>query len=194
MSSIYARGERPRRRCSRTMPRPCVLTPTQASAPEYWSLRTDDRTLSNSLSGFSPRTFRRQRSGWCGSASWCSRSGNESRWARCPAPWRRWLDQIYSHGSATIEARTGLASMYVSTTCGWSLSWIPAGSASALPDVAAGSLSPVVPPGVSECQRPEDADDRLPGGRLEKQMKMVGHRAVAEVREGVHCLGAGEIG
>jgi len=40
--------------------------------------------------------------------------------------------------------------------------------------VAAGSLSPVVPPGVSDGQGLEDAADRLPGGRLEKQMKMVG--------------------
>ena len=39
----------------------------------------------------------------------------------------------------------------------------------------------------------EDAADRLPGGRLEKQMKMVGHQAVAEERERIPCLGAGEI-
>ena len=67
------------------------------------------------------------------------------------------------------------------------------GSEAALPDVAAGSLSPVVPPGVSDGQGLEDAADRLPGGRLEKQMKMVGHQAVAEERERVPCLGAGEI-
>ena len=67
------------------------------------------------------------------------------------------------------------------------------GSAAALPDVAAGSLSPVVPPGVSDGQGLEDAADRLPGGRLEKQMKMVGHQAVAEERERIPCLGAGEI-
>ena len=66
-------------------------------------------------------------------------------------------------------------------------------SEAALPDVAAGSLSPVVPPGVSDGQGLEDAADRLPGGRLEKQMKMVGHQAVAEERERVPCLGAGEI-
>ena len=66
-------------------------------------------------------------------------------------------------------------------------------SEAALPDVAAGSLSPVVPPGVSDGQGLEDAADRLPGGRLEKQMKMVGHQAVAEKRERVSCLGAGEI-
>ena len=67
------------------------------------------------------------------------------------------------------------------------------GSEAALPDVVAGSLSPVVPPGVSDGQGLEDAADRLPGGRLEKQMKMVGHQAVAEERERVPCLGAGEI-
>ena len=67
------------------------------------------------------------------------------------------------------------------------------GSEAALPDVAAGSLSPVVPPGVSDGQGLEDAADRLPGGRLEKQMKMVGHQAVAEERERIPCLGAGEI-
>lgn len=67
------------------------------------------------------------------------------------------------------------------------------GSEAALPDVAFGSLSPVVPPGVSDGQGLEDAADRLPGGRLEKQMKMVGHQAVAEERERVPCLGAGEI-
>ena len=67
------------------------------------------------------------------------------------------------------------------------------GSAAALPDVAAGSLSPVVPPGVSDGQGLEDAADRLSGGRLEKQMKMVGHQAVAEERERIPCLGAGEI-
>ena len=67
------------------------------------------------------------------------------------------------------------------------------GSAAALPDVAAGSLSPVVPPGVSDGQGLEDAADRLPGGRFEKQMKMVGHQAVAEERERIPCLGAGEI-
>ena len=38
------------------------------------------------------------------------------------------------------------------------------GSEAALPDVAAGSLSPVVPPGVSDGQGLEDAADRLPGG------------------------------
>ena len=67
------------------------------------------------------------------------------------------------------------------------------GSEAALPDVAAGSLSPVAPPGVSDGQGLEDAADRLPGGRLEKQMKMVGHQAVAEERERIPCLGAGEI-
>src|SRR5512140_2025437 len=67
------------------------------------------------------------------------------------------------------------------------------GSEAALPDVAAGSLSPVVPPGVSDGQGLEDAADRLPGGRLEKQMEMVGHQAVAEERERIPCLGAGEI-
>ena len=67
------------------------------------------------------------------------------------------------------------------------------GSEAALPDVAAGSLSAVVPPGVSDRQGLEDAADRLPGGRLEKQMKMVGHQAVAEERERIPCLGAGEI-
>ena len=67
------------------------------------------------------------------------------------------------------------------------------GSEAAVPDVAAGSLSPVVPPGVSDGQGLEDAADRLPGGRLEKQMKMVGHQAVAEERERIPCLGAGEI-
>ena len=67
------------------------------------------------------------------------------------------------------------------------------GSEAALPDVAAGSLSPVVPPGVSDGQGLEDAADRLPGGRLEKQMKMLGHQAVAEERERIPCLGAGEI-
>ena len=66
-------------------------------------------------------------------------------------------------------------------------------SEAALPDVAAGSQSPVVPPGVSDGQGLEDAADRLPGGRLEKQMKMLGHQAVAEERERVPCLGAGKI-
>ena len=66
-------------------------------------------------------------------------------------------------------------------------------SEAALPDLAAGSLSPVVPPGVSDGQGLEDAADRLPGGRLEKQMKMVGHQAVAEERERVLCLGARKI-
>ena len=61
-------------------------------------------------------------------------------------------------------------------------------SAAALPDVAAGSLSPVVPPGVSDGQGLEDVADRLPGGRLEKQMKMVGHQAVAEKRKGYRAL------
>ena len=56
------------------------------------------------------------------------------------------------------------------------------GSEAALPDVAAGSPSPVVPPGVSDGQGLEDAADRLPGGRLEKQMKMVGRQAVTEFR------------
>ena len=32
-------------------------------------------------------------------------------------------DQVYSHGSATIAARTGLASMYLRTTSRWSPSW-----------------------------------------------------------------------
>ena len=67
------------------------------------------------------------------------------------------------------------------------------GSAAALPDVAAGSLSPVVPPDVGDRQGLEDTADRLPGGRLEKQMKMVGHQAVAEERKRIPCLGAGEI-
>ena len=40
------------------------------------------------------------------------------------------------------------------------------GSEAALPDVAAGSLSPVVPPGVSDGQGLEDAADRLPGAGL----------------------------
>ncbi len=47
-------------------------------------------------------------------------------------------------------------------------------SEAALPDVAAGSLSSVVPPGVSDGQGLEDAADRLPGGRLEKQMRSSG--------------------
>ena len=38
------------------------------------------------------------------------------------------------------------------------------GSEAALPDVATGSLSPVVPPGVSDGQGLEDAADRQPGG------------------------------
>jgi hypothetical protein len=42
----------------------------------------------------------------------------------CPAPWQRWLDQVYAHGSATIAARTGLASMYLRTTSRWSPSWM----------------------------------------------------------------------
>ena len=55
--------------------------------------------------------------------------------------------------------------------------------------MAAGSLSPVVPPGVSDGQGLEDAANRLPGGRLEKQMKMVGHQAVAEeARKGYRAL------
>ena len=62
------------------------------------------------------------------------------------------------------------------------------GSAAALPDVAAGSLSPVVPPGVSDGQGLEDAADQLPRGRLEKQMKMVGHQAVAEDANGYRAL------
>ena len=40
------------------------------------------------------------------------------------------------------------------------------GSKATLPDVAAGSLSPVVPPGVSDGQGLEDAADRLPGAGL----------------------------
>ena len=62
------------------------------------------------------------------------------------------------------------------------------GSEAALPDVAAGSLSPVVPPGVSDGQGLEDAADRLPGGRLEEQMKMVEHQAVAEGAKGHRAL------
>ena len=54
------------------------------------------------------------------------------------------------------------------------------GSEAALPDVAAGPVPPVVPPGVGDGQGLEDAADRLPGGRLEKQMEMVRHQAVAE--------------
>ena len=119
---------------------------------------------------------------------------DESRMgSACPAPWQRWLDQVDSHGSATIAARTGLASMYLRTTSRWSPVLDDRGSEAALPDVAAGSLSPVLPPGVSDGQGLEDAADRLPGGRLEKQMKMVGHQAVAEERERIPCLGAGEI-
>jgi hypothetical protein len=98
----------------------------------------------------------------------------------CPAPWQRWLDQVYSHGSATHDEQVVAV-------------LDDRGSEAALPDVAAGSLSPVLPPGVSDGQGLEDAADRLPGGRLEKQMKMVGHQAVAEERERIPCLAAGEI-
>ena len=41
-------------------------------------------------------------------------------------------------------------------------------------------LPPVVSPGVSDGQGLKDAAYRLPGGRLEKQMKMIGHQAIAE--------------
>ena len=157
----------------------------------------DDHTPSNSLAGCSPRTFRRQRARRSGSVRpTCSHSGNESRMgSACPAPWQRWLDQVDSHGSATIAARTGLASMYLRTTSRWSPSWMTGDrkrpcqtwplvpclrwcrrgphrvgldvpqndeqvvavwmtgdQEAALPDVAAGSLSPVVPPGVSDGQ------------------------------------------
>ena len=123
----------------------------------------------------------------------CSHSGNESRRGlACPAPWQRWLDQVYSHGSATIVAdRVGLDVPQNDEQVVAALD--DRGLEAALPDVAAGSLSPVVPPGVSDGQGLEDAADRLPGGRLEKQMKMVGHQAVAEERERIPCLGAGEI-
>ena len=89
-------------------------------------LRTDDRTPSNALAGCSPRTFRRQRARRSGSVRpSCSHSGNESRMgSACPAPWQRWLDQVDSHGSATIAAHTGLASMYLRTTSRWSPSWM----------------------------------------------------------------------
>ncbi len=66
------------------------------------------------------------------------------------------------------------------------------GSEAALPDVA---LAPCLRwcRQVSDGQGLEDAANRLPGGRLEKQMKMIGHQAVAEERERIPCLGAGKI-
>src|SRR5208337_4197843 len=123
--SIFSRGGRPRQRGSRTMPRRWEMTSTQSSAPEGRPLRTDDRTPSNSLDGCSPRTLRRQRARRSGSVRpGCSHSGNESRMgSACPAPRQRWLDQVYSHGSATIAARIGLASMYLRTTSRWWPSW-----------------------------------------------------------------------
>ena len=66
------------------------------------------------------------------------------------------------------------------------------GSEAALPDVAAGSLSPVVPPGVSDGQGLEDAADRLPGGRLEADEN--GWTSSSSRRaQRIPCLGAGEI-
>ena len=96
--------------------------------------RTDDRTPSNSLAGCSPRTFRRERARRSGSVRPSrSHSGNESKMgSACPAPWQRWLDQVYSHGSATIAARTGLASMYLRTTSRWSPSRTTGGRAARL--------------------------------------------------------------
>src|SRR5208337_2685947 len=124
--SIFSRGGRPRRRGSWTMPRRREMTSTQSSAPQGRPLRTDDRTPSDSLAGCSPRTFRRQRARRSGSVRpSCSHSGNESRrGSACPAPWQRWLDEVYSHGSAIIAARTGLASMYLRTASRWSPSWM----------------------------------------------------------------------
>ena len=46
---------------------------------------------------------------------------------------------------------------------------------------------------MSDGQGLEDAANRLPGGRLDKLMKMVGHHAVAEEAQKDPCLGAGEI-
>ena len=111
----------------------------------------------------------------------------------CPAPWQRWLDQVDSHGSATIAASALGWPRCTSERRAGGRRLDDRGSEAALPDVAAGSLAPVVPPGVSDGQGLEDAADRLPGGRLKKQMKMVGHQAVAEERERIPCLGAGEI-
>ena len=88
--------------------------------------------------------------------------------------------------------RVGL-DVQVETSSRWSPSWMTGDRQRPCRDVAAGSLSPVVPPGVSDGQGLEDAADRLPGGRLEKQMKMVGRPAVAEERERIPCLGAGEV-
>ena len=66
-------------------------------------------------------------------------------------------------------------------------------SEAALPDMAAGPLPAVVPTGVSDSQGLENPADRLLWGRLEQQVKMVGHQTVAEERKRVTCLGVSEI-
>ena len=113
--SIFSRGGRPRRRRltddAEAMgndldPVLCTVGPATAHRRPY---------AIQLLGRLSPRTFHRQRARRAGSVRpSCSHSGNESRMgSACPAPWQRWLDQVYSHGSATIAARTGLASMYL---------------------------------------------------------------------------------
>ena len=75
----------------------------------------------------------------------------------CPAPWQRWLDQVYSHGSGHHRGphRVGLDVPQNDEQVVAVLDDL--GSEADLPDVAAGSLSPVVPPGVSDGQGLEDA-------------------------------------
>ena len=192
--SVFSRGGRPRRRGSRTMPRRWEMTSTQSSAPwpatahrRPYAIQLLGRLFSTDLPSPAGPTFRlsatellpfRERVqegiGMPGARAAVARPGILARVGHHRGPHRVGLDvpQNDEQVVAVLDDRR---------------------SEAVLPDVAAGSLSPVVPPGVSDGQGLEDAADRLPGGRLEKQMKMVGHQAVAEERERVPCLGAGEI-
>ena len=56
----------------------------------------------------------------------------------------------------------------------------------ALPDVTRRMMPRVIAPRMSDCQRLQDASDRLSGIRLEKKMKVIGHETIAEES---HTLG-----
>jgi hypothetical protein len=50
-------------------------------------------------------------------------------------------------------------------------------------------MAPVVPPGVGDGERLEDAADRLARLGAEEELEVVGHQAVAEEPEGISLLG-----